>query len=109
MTRRRGSHAVSGSIESLLDRLPERFWHPTPEVENGQMNGLHRYLADLDSWLRHELSLPDAGAPRSRGAGAPPTFEVLNALGAMPSEWFSITLRGETPTDRSRHVDGRTQ
>lgn len=71
-----------------MSRLPDRFWHPNPEVEDGQMTGLHRYLADLDSWLRHELSLPDVGAPRSRGAGAPPTFEVLNALGIPASTWY---------------------
>lgn len=67
-----------------MARLPERFWHPTPEVEDGQMTGLQRYLADIDSWLRHELSLADAVAPRLRGVGAPPTFEVLNALGIPP-------------------------
>jgi hypothetical protein len=92
MTRRRGSHAPSGSIESLLVRLPERFWHPTPVVEDGQMTGLQRYLADLDIWLRQQLSLPDAGAARSRGAGAPPTFEVLNAIGAMPNAWYQTIL-----------------
>lgn len=81
MTRRRGTEAVSGSIESLASRLPARFWHPTPTVEDGQMTGLERYLADLYSWLRQQLSLPDAGAPRSRGAGAPQTFEVMDVLG----------------------------
>lgn len=98
MTRRRGSHAPSGSIESLLVRLPEQFWHPDPKVEDGRLVGLHSYLADLDSWLRHELSLPDAGAPRSRGAGAPPTFEVMNELGIPTSEWFSIVLNDQTAT-----------
>lgn len=92
MTRRRGTEAVSGSIESLLARLPERFWHPTLEVEDGQMTGLQRYLADLDCWLRHYLSLPEAGAPRSRGAGAPPTFEAMNALGIPTSAWYETAL-----------------
>lgn len=62
------------------------------------MTGLQRYLADLDSWVRHELSLPDAGAPRSRGAGAPPTFEVMNELGIPVAELFSIVLHDPSPS-----------
>jgi hypothetical protein len=96
MTRRRGSHAVSGSIESLLTRLPERFVRPNPEVEDGQLVGLHSYIEDLDRWLREQLSLPDAGAPRQWGAGSPPTFEVMDALGIPASEWFSIVLNHQT-------------
>ncbi|OZE26583.1 hypothetical protein CH256_17495 [Rhodococcus sp. 05-2254-6] len=92
MTRRRGTEAVSDSIESLLARLPERFWHPTLEVEDGQMTGLQHYLADLNSWLRQQLSLLAAGVPMTRGAGTPPIFEVLNALGIPTSTWYQQAL-----------------
>lgn len=98
MTRRRGARAASGSIEGLLNKLPERFWQTTPEVEDGQMTGLHRYLVDLDSWLRSQMGLLDVDSPRSKGAARPPTFAVLDAIGIPPSEWYSTVLNQAHPS-----------
>ncbi len=91
MTRRRGSHAVSGSIESLLSRLPERFWHPTPVVEDGQLVGLQDYLGDLEEHLRKQLAMRPVTDLRSVRE-QPPVAEVMAAIDCSPAKWYQAVL-----------------
>lgn len=91
MTRRRGSHAVSGSIKSLLMRLPERFWHPCPGVEDGQLVGLQDYLGDLEDHLRKQHAMRPATDLRS-AREHPPVAEVMAAIDCSPAKWFQAVL-----------------
>jgi hypothetical protein len=80
MTIRRGSQR-RGSLDSVLENLPERFREAEVYAENGTMTGLQAYMADLSEHLRQELGTED-----------PPTVDVMTALGIPPSEWYRALL-----------------
>lgn len=52
MTLRRNWRRSGMSVDELVDQLPDRFLVPAPEVENGNMTGLDRYMRELDDHLR---------------------------------------------------------
>lgn len=54
MTVRKNSRTASGSLESVLEALPERFREAKVYADNGTMTGLQRYVADLTEHIRQE-------------------------------------------------------
>lgn len=90
---RRASHRHATSVAELIDRLPERFWEPVPEVEHGNMTGLHRYMTDLAGWIDVQLGTTSQG-PQGRSRGRDLAPEVMRAIGADPAQWYREMLSG---------------
>lgn len=74
-----------GSLDSVLECLPDRFREAEVYADHGVMTGLRAYVDELSEHLRRELGL----APHEE----PPTIEVMTMLGIPPSEWYRALLQ----------------
>jgi hypothetical protein len=92
MARRHRSTRNRNTLDGLIDRLPDRFYEPTPTTTDGQMTGLHGYLHDLDGWLRQEQGLLPADDPRSTETPSPSAVEVMTEIGLSPARWYRVLL-----------------
>ena len=82
MTVRRNSQRL-GSLDAVIENLPERFYTAKAEHEQGTMTGLAAYVADLTQHLQKELE----------SASQTQVIDVMTTLGIPPSEWYRAVLR----------------
>ncbi len=79
MTTRKNSRRT-GSLDRVLETLPERFLAPVATVVDGDPIGLINYMRDLTAHL--EAQTGQEGQ----------TVEAMTALGIPPSRWYEAMM-----------------
>ena len=78
------------SLDSLLGRLPERFFNVVLDREK-PVCGLDEYAASLDDWVRSEMGLPARHGVRYDGM----TLAIMEAIEvARIADWFRYAMTG---------------